>query len=411
MQSFEQRLPAPSQFQKLHGARISSQLIMISCLQETQWEAPVEGYLPAPEAWLVGQQADWLACQDVTKHESAEDTITQDSAASATADHPSASTSEAHDSLSRLALDNAVADSTPDALADALADAPAQSPLESFVTSDSTLPAAEQTAAGNATHMPAVAQSAAAPHSCRQCAVAPASASASASAEAVVGKILGAAMPASRVESTGIMASIPVPQGRHIRYNSTEADSDSASTPAQSATLQEATAQPPQSTDCELNSVDQQDVLDAVADLGVLACTDASDVYDKVTNGCGRVAGNAMVVDAMQGVLATTVVSPAALEQATQASSISADLADAPAERETSARSSTLHVDSCNDSQLREACISEADYAQGAVEGVRSATASDPLAGACSIDSSGGSQPQQDCCSPLQAGRPSCRNS
>ena len=368
------------------------------CVQETQWEAPVEGFLPAPKDWLLGQQAAWLAGQDATECESAEDMFTKDSSASSTADQPSVRTKKARDSLSRLALDDADADSNPNALAIALADAPAQSPP------DSTFPEAKLVSASNVADMPAGAQSAAAPQSCIQGALAPAPASASASA--VVDEMFEAAMPAARVESTGVMASIPEPQGRHIRYDSTDAESDSGGVPANSATLQEGTAQPLQSTDCELNSIDQEEVFDAVADLHALACTAASNVNDSVVNGCCDVS-NAMMKDAMQGVLATTVVTPAASERATQASSISADLADAPPEGETSALAhpSTLHADSSADSKLREAGT-EANHAQGLADGVLAATAPDPLAGTSSVDLTGGSQPELDCCIPLEAGPP-----
>ena len=293
---------------------------------------------------------------------------------------------------------------------------PVQVSIEPFVTSDSTRPAAKELAANAITNAPAVAPSATGAFSSRQgaspAALASAAASAltstSKSAAAAVDNTLQAAMPAVRVESTGMMASIPLPQGCHIRYDSTDADSDLDGMPAQPATLQEATAQPPQSPACELNSIDQQEVLDAVADLAAPACTDASNVNSSVISSHGGDVSNAIIEDAMQGVLATTMVTPAASEQAAQASSILADLADAPPERETSTlgQSSTLHADSSADSELREAWSSEASHAQSFVDSVWPAATPDPLAGSMGVDLSGSSQPQQGCCSPLEAGPP-----
>lgn len=361
-------------------------------LQETQWEAPGEGYLPASEYWLSVKQAEWLATQDMTNHESAEHMITKKSAALVTADHPLISTNEAGDSLSRLALDDADTPSCPQALADAAA----QPPPAPSGACDSTHPAAAtETAARDAADKPPVAQSAAATHTSRQGASAAASASASTSAAA--GTNLGAAMPAARIESTGVMASIPAPQGRHIRYDSTDADSDSDSMPAQFSPvpLQGATAEPSPSSACMLNSVDQQAVLDAVTIVDAPGCTSASSVSNSLISD-GADVSDAMIEDAMQGVSATTVVIPTVLDQATQASSV---LADALPERETSAltQSSTLHADSSADSALRQPCSPEANHAQSLVNGEGSAVTPAYMAGTCNVDLEGGSQPQQEC--------------
>lgn len=319
---------------------------------------------------------------------------TEESAAPATADPPLTSTNEAGDSLSRLVLDDADTPSTPQALAHALADAPAQPPLDPSGTCDSAHPAATETAASDAADKTPGAQSAAATHSSRQ------GASAAASASAEVGNKLGAAMPAARVESTGVMASIPAPQGRHIRYNSTDADSDSEGMPAHSfpVPLQGATAEPSQSSDCMLNTVNPQAVLDAVADVDAPGCTNASSASNSLVSD-GIEVSAAMIEDAMQGVSATAVVTPPVLDQATQVSSMLADLAHAQPGRETSAltQSSTLHSDSSADSKLRQACSPEVNHAESLGSDVGPAAMPAHVAGTCNGDFQGGSQPQQDC--------------
>lgn len=373
--------------------------------QETQWQPPLEGYLPVSEYWLAVKQAEWPATQDVTNHESAEDMLTEESGAPATADHAVISTNAAGDSLTRLVLDDADTPSTPKASADA----PAQPELNPAGACDSAHPAATEPAARNAEPSP-VAQSAAASHSSRQgssaaasasdsasaSASASAAASASASPSAVVGNNLGAAMPAARVESTGVMASIPAPQGRHIRYDSTGADSDSDGMPVQPSpvSLQGPTAEPPQSSDCMLNSVDQQAVLDAVADCNAPGCTSASSASKSLVSD-GIDVSAAMLEDAMQGVSATTVVPPAVSDLATQASDMLAELADAPTQI------SALHSDSSADPKLREACSPEANHAQSSV-----GSAATPAHMAGIVDPKGGNQAQQDHCISPEAGSP-----
>ena len=344
----------------------------------------MEGYIPAPEDWLVDQQVEFLASQNLAQPESAEHMITDDSTASASAAHPLDNT---RDSLSRLALDDVDTPGNPNAHA--------QTSVGCNVTSDGTLLAAKGVATSDAADEHAArhpaAQSAAAPHSSRQ--------AASASTSAAAGSIMRAAMPAVRIESTGMMASIPAPQGRHIRYDSTEVDSDSEGRPVQ-ASPSSARAGPSQSGCCQLNSIDQQALLDAVASFDTPACNSSN----RVTGDVGAVS-DAVIEDAMQGVLATTVVTPAELQQVTQASSTQAGAPDAPPVGHTPALTqSDLAFDSSLGTEASGALSSETNQAASHGDSMQPAATPDPLAGSVGIDLAGGSGAQQkDHCTTLEA--------
>ena len=125
-----------------------------------------------------------------------------------------------------------------------------------------------------------------------------------------------AALPAVRVETTGMMKTIPVQQGDHIRFGTTDTESDSESMPARPDGPR-GPAKPHQTPPCQLNSIDQQAVVAVAADAAEpdqaldnrdACCSSAPHNLDTVTDTLFGVA--------MQGIMATTVVTPAASQQA-----------------------------------------------------------------------------------------------
>lgn len=211
------------------------------------------------------------------------------------------------------------------------------------------------------------------------------------SASATSNHMLGSAVPSARMETTGMMASIAAPQGRHVRY---DADSDSEGRLAQPCSSR-AAAEPAQSCS-QLNSIDHRALLSAVADTPTPACKDSSGFMVSE----GGAVSDAVIQEAMQGVLASTVDAPADLQQGTQASSILAGIPDAPHNRQTLSRAaSTLH------SASSPAHAAAAHHSHTASHEDSHAPATpDPLAGSHSVDPAENIQAQQhDCCTILEA--------
>ena len=141
--------------------------------------------------------------------------------------------------------------------------------------------------------------------------------------------IFKGAVPGARMETTGMMASIPAPQGRHIRY---DAESDSEGRLVQPCSPS-AAAELSLNACSELNSVDQEALLNAVPGIVTPACKDLSSLGPGVvSDGCG--VSDAVVAAAMQGVLATTVDAPAEVQEGDHASSTLAGIPDAHPDRQ-----------------------------------------------------------------------------
>ena len=126
-------------------------------------------------------------------------------------------------------------------------------------------------------------------------------------------KAQGVGKPVARMETTGMMASMPELQGSHIRFDSSGSESVDIS-----PSLQPACPEAPRTDTAShgLNSVDQHKMLDAVA----AATKPDPDVVDDTsasigTPYAGKPVGD-LVADAMQGIIATTVLASAESEQA-----------------------------------------------------------------------------------------------
>lgn len=282
--------------------------------------------------------------------------ITDESAASPAAASSCLGSHETDISLSRLALGDA---ETPCNLAVALADGHAEPSREHPLKTDSTDPPGI-TASGAADKHAIL-------HSNAQSAVAPSSSQSP--APATVNNMFGDAVPSTRMESTGMMASIPAPQGRHIRY---DANSDSEGRLAQPPSST-AEAGPSETCCSELNSVDQHALLNAVAAVDTPACNDSSNGSDSFVCDGGGVS-DVVIEDAMQGVLATTVVAPAQLHKDAQASSVVTGVPDPPPDRQTaSLAQSTFHAASNVSHQLDRACLSHQSHTASHEDGMQSA--------------------------------------
>lgn len=207
--------------------------------------------------------------------------------------------------------------------------------------------------------------------------------------------MIGKAVPSTRMETTGMMSSIPAPQGRHVRY---DADSDSEGGLGQPCSSS-AAAEPAQSGCSQLNSIDPHALLSAVADIPTPACKDSS-TFSSIAVGDGSSVSDAVIQEAMHGVLASTMDAPADLQQGAQASSMLAGIPDAPHDRQTFFMAlSTLHSASSH------AHAAAAQHSQIASHEDSHAPATpDPLAGSHSVGhAEDGHAQRHECCSILEA--------
>ena len=274
-------------------------------LQETQWEAPSEGFIPAPEAWLAGQEANWIVSQHATEIDSAQPKITELSAASSSSPHPKgdAAVALSHESFSRLALDDT--DNPRSSIAQA-GNSLCLQPQEAATSADLTIasnqgPANDVPDKHGAQHS-AAQQSATLLHMDNQLSL----------GSAVFAQ--DAAFLPARVETTGMMTTIPIQQGNHIRYDTTDSESDSDSMPAQFQALSGCANS--NQTACQLNSVDQQATIDVAAAAEPDQPFDPGDASRSSASLRADTVSDNLVGDAMQGIMATTVVTHAAIQQA-----------------------------------------------------------------------------------------------